>query len=77
MVNDVNAERRIIGVIGLMRGIIASFLRLFICTLLSMFFCYLQLSIDQLVADTCCSILPALAFSLDMFDEDEIELRRK
>jgi hypothetical protein len=31
-----SAERRIIGVIGLMRGIIASFLRRFICTLLSM-----------------------------------------
>lgn len=70
-----NGEHRIIGAIGLMHGIIASCLLRSICILLSMFiwldtsinFFFLQRIIS--ITHNECSILPALAFSLDMFEK--------
>lgn len=62
---------RTIGVTGLMRGIIVSFLPLFTCILPSMFgrarYAFPALIWTNLFH----SILPALAFSLDMFDKTD------
>lgn len=59
-----------------MLGIIGLFLLLFICILLSMilFSCFLPCFfswawLDKITYFYICSILPALAFSLDMFDK--------
>lgn len=69
-----SAEHHIIGAIGLMHGIIVSCLLRFICILLSMLALVGYQSISFLrctvsFAHNQCSILPALAFSLDMFEK--------
>lgn len=69
-----SAEHHIIGAIGLMHGIIVSCLLRSICILLSMLALvgYQSISFLRCVvsfAHNQCSILPALAFSLDMFEK--------
>lgn len=69
-----SAEHHIIGAIGLMHGIIVSCLLRSICILLSMLALVGYQSISFLwctisFAHNQCSILPALAFSLDMFEK--------
>jgi hypothetical protein len=72
-----SAEHRITGATGLTLGIIVLCLRRFICILLSMFALVGYQSIPFFLRRTVtfahyqCSILPALAFSLDMFEKTD------